>query len=49
MGDKKFCLFGKDVFVLYDIYGFFVEIIVEVVEECGVSIDMDGFEAEMEN
>lgn len=48
-GDKKPCLSGKDAFVLYDTYGFPVEITAEVAEERGVSIDMDGFEAEMEN
>ncbi|KAH0937291.1 hypothetical protein HID58_004752 [Brassica napus] len=48
-GGKKPCLSGKDAFVLYDTYGFPVEITAEVAEERGVSIDMDGFEAEMEN
>ncbi|KAF2595688.1 hypothetical protein F2Q68_00007717 [Brassica cretica] len=49
MAGKKPCLSGKDAFVLYDTYGFPVEITAEVAEERGVSIDMDGFEAEMEN
>ncbi|CAF1889895.1 BnaC02g45400D [Brassica napus] len=49
MAGKKSCLSGKDAFVLYDTYGFPVEITAEVAEERGVSIDMDGFEAEMEN
>ncbi|XP_050231655.1 alanine--tRNA ligase, chloroplastic/mitochondrial isoform X2 [Mercurialis annua] len=42
------CLSGKDVFLLYDTFGFPVEITAEVAEECGVKIDMDGFDSEME-
>ncbi|XP_015583824.2 alanine--tRNA ligase, chloroplastic/mitochondrial [Ricinus communis] len=42
------CLSGKDVFLLYDTYGFPVEITTEVAEEHGVKIDMDGFDIEME-
>ncbi|KAF8098892.1 hypothetical protein N665_0256s0023 [Sinapis alba] len=47
--ENKPCLSGKDAFILYDTYGFPVEITAEVAEERGVSIDMDGFEVEMEN
>ncbi|KAF3434815.1 hypothetical protein FNV43_RR21901 [Rhamnella rubrinervis] len=43
------CLSGKDAFILYDTFGFPVEITTEVAEECGVSIDMRGFDTEMEN
>ncbi|KAM5562687.1 alanine--tRNA ligase, chloroplastic/mitochondrial [Rosa sericea] len=43
------CLSGKDAFLLYDTYGFPVEITTEVAEERGVSIDMQGFDIEMEN
>ncbi|KAJ6671604.1 ALANINE--TRNA LIGASE MITOCHONDRIAL [Salix viminalis] len=43
------CLSGKEVFLLYDTFGFPVEITTEVAGERGVKIDMDGFEAEMEN
>lgn len=43
------CLSGKDAFVLYDTYGFPVEITMEVAEERGVCIDMDSFNIEMEN
>ncbi|KAJ6985859.1 hypothetical protein NC653_023708 [Populus alba x Populus x berolinensis] len=43
------CLSGKDVFLLYDTFGFPVEITTEVAGEQGVKIDMDGFEVEMEN
>lgn len=43
------CLSGKDAFLLYDTYGFPVEITMEVADERGVSIDMTGFDIEMEN
>ncbi|GMH18127.1 hypothetical protein Nepgr_019968 [Nepenthes gracilis] len=43
------CLSGKDAFLLYDTYGFPVEITVEVAEERGVQVDMNGFDIEMEN
>lgn len=43
------CLSGKDAFLLYDTYGFPVEITKEVADERGVSIDMNSFEVEMEN
>ncbi|XP_028061307.1 alanine--tRNA ligase, chloroplastic/mitochondrial [Camellia sinensis] len=43
------CLSGKDAFLLYDTYGFPVEITREVADECGVSIDMNSFDIEMEN
>ncbi|GAA0175001.1 aminoacyl-tRNA synthetase [Lithospermum erythrorhizon] len=43
------CLSGKDAFILYDTYGFPVEITKEDADKRGVSIDMNGFEIEMEN
>lgn len=43
------CLSGKDAFLLYDTYGFPVEITAEVAEVRGVSVDMEGFDIEMEN
>ncbi|KAM2276672.1 hypothetical protein TB1_034533 [Malus domestica] len=43
------CLSGKDAFLLYDTYGFPFEITAEVAEERGVSIDINGFDIEMEN
>lgn len=43
------CLSGKDAFLLYDTYGFPVEITMEVAAERGVSIDMNAFDVEMEN
>ncbi|XP_030522882.1 alanine--tRNA ligase, chloroplastic/mitochondrial isoform X1 [Rhodamnia argentea] len=42
------CLAGKDAFLLYDTYGFPVEITVEVAEELGVTVDMNAFDNEME-
>ncbi|ESW16271.1 hypothetical protein PHAVU_007G142900 [Phaseolus vulgaris] len=42
------CMAGEDVFLLYDTYGYPMEITKEVAEEHGVSIDMDGFDIEME-
>lgn len=42
-------LSGKDAFLLYDTYGFPVEITVEVAQELGVEVDMDAFDVEMEN
>lgn len=42
------CLSGKDVFLLYDTYGFPIEITTEVAEARGVSIDTKGFDIEME-
>uniref|UniRef100_A0A0E0L9X4 Probable alanine--tRNA ligase, chloroplastic n=1 Tax=Oryza punctata TaxID=4537 RepID=A0A0E0L9X4_ORYPU len=45
----KPCLSGKDVFLLYDTYGFPVEITAEIAGERGVIVDMKGFDMEMEN
>jgi len=39
---------GKDAFTLYDTYGFPLELTQEIAEEQGISVDLDGFEAEME-
>jgi len=39
---------GEQVFRLYDTYGFPKELTAEVARERGLSIDLDGFEAEME-
>lgn len=47
-GDKP-CLSGKDVFLLYDTYGFPVEITAEIAGERGVTVDTKGFDIEMEN
>jgi len=39
---------GKDVFKLYDTYGFPVELTREIVSRAGFETDIEGFEAEME-
>ncbi len=41
-------LSGNEVFRLYDTYGFPVELTTEVAAGRGISVDMDGFEKEME-
>nr|CAB3470176.1 unnamed protein product [Digitaria exilis] len=46
---NKPSLSGKDVFLLYDTYGFPVEITAEIAGERGVTVDMKGFDIEMEN
>eukprot|EP00249_Psilotum_nudum_P022890 c28682_g1_i1 orf=252-3233(-) len=46
-GEVNPCLSGKDAFVLYDTYGFPVEITKEVAAESGVLVDLEGFEKEM--
>lgn len=40
---------GKDVFRLYDTYGFPVELTEEYAEESGMTIDHEGFESEMQD
>ncbi|NBD18457.1 MAG: alanine--tRNA ligase [Cyanobacteria bacterium] len=39
---------GEDAFVLYDTYGFPLELTQEIAEEKGLTVDLDGFEQEME-
>src|SRR5699024_5017570 len=39
---------GKDIFQLYDTYGFPVELTEEVVQEEGMEVDLEEFEIEME-
>ncbi|KAL2652651.1 hypothetical protein R1flu_020779 [Riccia fluitans] len=47
-GTEQPRLAGKDIFLLYDTFGFPVEITEEVARERGVGVDLEGFEAEME-
>ena len=39
---------GAAIFKLYDTYGFPVDIVRDVVRDGGMTLDMDGFEREME-
>ncbi|HSP01718.1 MAG TPA: alanine--tRNA ligase, partial [Thioalkalivibrio sp.] len=39
---------GKTIFVLYDTYGFPVDLTGDIARERGLTLDMSGFEAEME-
>ncbi|MEM9119209.1 MAG: alanine--tRNA ligase [Cyanobacteria bacterium P01_F01_bin.56] len=39
---------GADAFILYDTYGFPLELTQEIAEEQGLTVDVDGFEAAME-
>ncbi|MFV0557620.1 MAG: alanine--tRNA ligase [Enterococcus sp.] len=46
--DNNLVVAGKDIFKLYDTYGFPVELTEEVAEEAGLSVDHAGFEVEMD-
>lgn len=41
-------LTGQNAFLLYDTYGFPLDLTKEILEEKGISVDEDGFQAEME-
>jgi alanyl-tRNA synthetase len=45
-GNKQIA--GVDAFTLYDTYGFPLELTQEIAEEQGLTVDVDGFEVEME-
>jgi alanyl-tRNA synthetase len=47
-GNKEKAISGTDAFRLYDTYGFPVELTREIVSKSGFSVDMAGFEKEME-
>ncbi|MBD2013078.1 alanine--tRNA ligase [Microcoleus sp. FACHB-53] len=44
----KVLISGRDAFTLYDTYGFPLELTQEIAEEQGLSVDIAGFEAQME-
>ncbi len=46
--ENKTVLDGSSVFKLYDTYGFPVDLTAEILEDDGMSIDEEGFKAEME-
>lgn len=46
--EKGSTLKGKDIFKLYDTYGFPVELTEEVAEDAGLKVDHAGFEIEMQ-
>ena len=45
---KKMSVPGREAFILYDTYGFPLELTQEIAEENGLTVDIEGFEAEME-
>jgi len=45
---NRTCLMNEDVFKFWDTYGFPLELSVEIAQEHGISVDREGFEAEME-
>ncbi|MBV6492859.1 MAG: Alanine--tRNA ligase [Turneriella sp.] len=45
---QKKTLLGKDVFQLYDTFGFPLEMTVELAEQEGLTVDVDGFKIQME-
>ena len=38
---------GKDAFVLFSTYGFPLELTLELAEDKGIEVDVDGFQEEM--
>ena len=49
VSSNKKILSGDDAFKLYDTYGFPIDLTVEILEEKGFKVDMDGFKAAMDN
>ena len=48
LAQRREGLTGEEVFILYDTYGFPPELTAEIAREKGLSIDWEGFQAEME-
>ena len=48
IADSSKVLSGEDAFKLYDTYGFPIDLTVEILEEKGLKVDMDGFKAAMD-
>ncbi len=46
--ERNGSLAGEQAFLLYDTYGFPVEVTAEIAREHGMEVDMDGFQREME-
>ena len=46
--EQKQKVAGKDLFVLYDTFGFPLEMTMEIAEEKNLKVDLDGFKAEMD-
>lgn len=46
--EGKSLLSGEDAFKLYDTYGFPLDLTIEILEEKSITVDQDGFKAEME-
>lgn len=46
--EKSTVLSGSEVFTLYDTYGFPRELTIEIARERGLSVDVEGFDQEME-
>ncbi len=45
--EGKTTMSGEDAFKLYDTFGFPIDLTLEIVDEKGLSVDLDGFENEM--
>ena len=48
ISDNSKVLSGDDAFKLYDTYGFPIDLTIEILEEKGLKVDMDGFKAAMD-
>jgi len=48
IGKNKKVISGRDVFQLYDTYGFLPELTNEIAGKSGLKVDLEGFEKEME-